>query len=161
MNYELIAEKLKEKRKSFSRFGALPRDLGYELGHQDIFALEAELTVSTYGERASRSLIEEDEKLYSEIVDGMKEREILGYFTVERIPYDIAKEECDGLVRDGFKPKAIITKAIIRLDDTFYNQTDDQAVKTLCILHKILKRVPRDAYDRWHLKRYGVKPTGF
>ena len=146
MNFEKVKE-LCNKKVHLTIFGVCTQDIPYSLAHPGFFTLTVETACDSI-DSDHEAIQKNHEKAVSDIESAMKEKEIYGYFKLKEHNVKLMEREVKFMNRDGFYPKIIITKLFINLDDTFFNQTEEEAAKTLVTLSKILNKMPK-VYDEW------------
>lgn len=150
MNFWKVKE-LCNKKVHLTNFGLCTRDIPFSLAHPEFFTITVETACDSINSD-HEAIQKNHEKAVSDIESAMKEKEIYGYFKLKEHNVKFKEGEVEIMNRDGFYPRILITELFVDLDQTFFNQTDEEAAKTLVTLSKIINKMPK-VYEEWKAKK--------
>lgn len=146
MDFERVAS-LCKKKVHLTNFGLCTRDIPYTLEHPGLFLLEIDLACGGIYDDTD-VISEQDAENFSKITERMREAVIISYFKLIHHDVPFVKSEIEILKKDGFSPKIILTRLLLQLDESFYDQTDEEAANILIKLSRIFNKMPKP-YEDW------------
>lgn len=146
MDFERVAS-LCKKKVHLTNFGLCTRDIPYTLEHPGLFLLEIDLACGGIDDD-THSIMEQDAENLGKITERMRDARIMSCFELIHHDVEFVKSEIEDMNRDGFYPRIILTRLLLKLDNSFFDQTDEEAANTLIKLSRIINKMPKP-YEDW------------